>query len=391
MAIPLKYNVRNLLVRKLTTLATAGGIALVVLVSLLLLSLVMGLTRMLVITGSPDTLVAVRKGSTSESVSIIGRDQVLAVRHLPGIAQISKGEPLVSPELISQPLFTVKEGGQENLIVRGVTPIGFVFHKNLHFVAGRPPRQSLGEAAVGLAVSQRYQGAQLGETLQFGRRSWKVVGIFSTDGSAFDSEVWVDIDDLFTDANRANYSSIRLSVAPGTDREALIRRIDEDPRISLEAKPEIEYYSEQAEGAATLYLLTLVLSIIMGTGAVFGAMNMMFAAVAQRTAEIGTLRALGFSRGAVLVSFVTESVLLAVLGYIGGVLLGLSAIALINSMMQGVAFQLPSFSTAVVSLHVSPIILLLAFGLAVLMGILGGFFPARHAARLGVTEALRSA
>ena len=203
--------------------------------------------------------------------------------------------------------------------------------------------------------------------------------------------MWVDIDDLFTDANRANYSSIRLSVAPGTDREALIRRIDEDPRISLEAKPEVEYYSEQAEGAATLYLLTLVLSIIMGTGAVFGAMNMMFAAVAQRTAEIGTLRALGFSRRAVLVSFVTESVLLAVLGYIGGVLLGLGAIALINSMMQGVAFQLPSFSTAVVSLHVSPIILLLAFGLAVLMGILGGFFPARHAARLGVTEALRSA
>ena len=391
MAIPLKYNVRNLLVRKMTTLATAGGIALVVLVMILLLSLVTGLQRMLITTGSPDNLVVTRKGSTSEAVSFVLRSQLQALRYLSGIARTPKGEPLVSPELIAQLLCQAKGRGEESILVRGVTPLGFLVHPNVRFVAGRAPRPSLGEAAVGMAVSQRYQGAGLGEALQFGRRAWTVVGIFTADGSAFESEVWVDIDDLFNDSNYGSYSAVRLTIAPGVDRDALVRRIAEDPRISLEAKPEVDYYREQSEGADTLYFLTAVLAVIMGTGAVFGAMNTMFAAVAHRTAEIGTLRALGFSRGAVLASFVGESLCLALIGYGGGVLLGAGAVTLVNVLMQGVAFQLPSFSTAVVTLRLSPFILLVALGLAVLMGLLGGFLPARRAARLRVTDALRRA
>jgi ABC-type antimicrobial peptide transport system permease subunit len=182
---------------------------------------------------------------------------------------------------------------------------------------------------------------------------------------------------------------VRLIVAPGADRDALIRRIAEDPRISLTAQTEVAYYEEQAEGAKLLYLLTSVLAVIMGIGAVFGGMNTMFTAVTQRTAEIGVLRAMGFSRRAVLVSFVAESVCLSLLGYIGGVALGIGALVLINAMMHGVAFQLPSFSTVVVSLRLSLLSLVIAFGLALLMGIAGGFFPARRAVKLRVTEALR--
>jgi putative ABC transport system permease protein len=391
MAIPLKYNLRNLLVRKATTLATAGGIALVVLVTILLLSLVTGLRRMLITTGRPDKLIVLRKGASSDAMSFVLRDAVQALRYLPGIAHTPAGEPLVSPEFISQPLLPTKKGGQEIVLVRGVTPLGFLVHDNLRFVAGRAPQPSLSEAAVGIAAAQRYEGVGLGETLRFLDRTWSIVGIFTADGSAFESEVWVDVGDLFKDTERRGCSSVRLLVAPGEDRDALIRRIGEDPRISLDAKPERAYYEEQAEGANMLYLLTSVLAVIMGTGAVFGAMNTMFAAVTHRTAEIGTLRALGFSRRAVLTSFVSESVGLALIGYVGGVLLGAGAVALVNSLMHGVALQLPSFSTAIVTLRLSSLILLIALGLAILMGILGGFLPARRAARLRVIEALRRA
>jgi ABC-type lipoprotein release transport system permease subunit len=391
MPLPLKYNLRNLAVRKMTTLATAGGIVLVVVVTILLLSLIVGLQKMLAVTGSENNLVVMRKGATNDGSSSVTRETVQALRYLSGIARTPEGEPLVSPELIIQPFARPKGGGRENLLVRGVGPTALLVHDKVRIIAGRTLQPSLGEAIVGLAASQRYQGAGLGETLQFGRRAWKVVGIFTAGGSAFESEVWVDVEDLFTDANRATYSGVRLTVAPGADRDALIRRIADDPRISLEAKPEVDYYTEQAEGANTLYVLTAVLAIIMGTGAVFGAMNTMFAAVTHRTAEIGTLRALGFSRVTVLTSFITESLCLAVLGYIGGVTLGASVIFLINAAINGVAFNLASFSTAVVILRLSPTILMITFLLAVAMGLFGGFLPARRAARLGVIDALRHA
>ncbi len=391
MPLPVKYNLRNLTVRKMTTLATAGGIALVVVVTILLLSLVVGLKKMLASTGGERNLVVMRKGATNDGSSSVTRDVVQSLRYLSGIARTPEGEPFVSPELIIQPFAQPKGGGRENLLVRGVSPMAFHVHNQVRLAEGRMFQPSLGEAVVGVAASHRYRGAGLGEMLQFGRRTWKVVGIFTADGSAFESEVWVDVDDLFTDANRSTYSGVRLTVAPGADKDALIRRIADDPSISLEAKPEVDYYSEQAEGANTLYVLTSVLALIMGTGAVFGAMNTMFAAVAHRTAEIGTLRALGFSRSTILSSFVTESVFLAMLGYVIGVALGASAIFLVNTLVNGIAFNLASFSTAVVTLRLSPAILVSAFLLALVMGFLGGLLPARRASRLRVTEALRRA
>ncbi|MBI3246110.1 MAG: ABC transporter permease [Deltaproteobacteria bacterium] len=389
MALPLKYNLRSLFLRKMTTLATAGGIALVVLVTLLLLSLVTGLRQMLISTGRADKLVVLRKGASSDAMSFITREAYQAIRYLPGIAQTPEGEPLVSPESISQPLLPTKAGGQEIVLLRGVTPLGFQVHNDVRLVAGRMPNPSVNEAIVGLAAAQRYQGLEVGDAILFGNYKWMIVGTFSTDGTAYESEVWLDIGSLFNNDAKRGCSGIRLVVAPGTDQEALIRRIADDPRISLLAQSEAAYYEEQAVGARMLYLLTLVLALIMGIGAVFGAMNTMFAAVTHRTAEIGALRAIGFSRRSILVSFITESVCLSLLGYIGGVALGIGTVFAINRLMQGLAFQLPSFSTVVVSLRVSPTSLLIAFGLAVLMGLVGGFFPARRAAKLQVTEALR--
>ena len=346
---------------------------------------------MLVSAGNPNKLIAMRKGATSDVMSYVSRDAVQALRYLPGVAQTATGEPLVSPEFISQPQLPTKQGGKEMVLVRGVTPIGFRVHDGLRIVAGRAPNPAVREALVGVAASRRYQGLGLGETLSFQDRSWTIVGLFAANGSAFESEVWIDVGDLFKDGNASGCSGVRLVIASGADRDALIRRIAEDPRISLAAKSEIAYYEEQAEGAKALYLLTILLAIIMGTGAVFGATNTMFAAVTQRTAEIGTLRALGFSRWSILTSFISESLCLALIGYVLGVLLGIVAVELVNRFMQGVAFQLPSFSTAVVTLRVSSFALLVAFGLAVVMGIVGGFFPARRASRLRVTEALRRA
>jgi ABC-type antimicrobial peptide transport system permease subunit len=389
MPIPLKYNLRSLFVRKMTTLATAGGIALVVVVTILLLSLVTGLRHMLIATGHPDRLVVLRKGASSDAMSFVTREALQAIRYLPGVAQSPEGDPLVSPEFISQPLFPTKKGGQEIVLMRGVTPIGFRVHEEVGIIAGRMPTSSVNEAIVGVAAAQRYQGVGIGDTIQFGNFKWTVVGVFSANDTAFESEIWLALGDPFSDNTRRGCSSVRLIVAPGADQDALIRRMAEDPRISLFAQSEAAYYEEQAAGAKMLYLLTATLALIMGIGAVFGAMNTMFAAVSSRTAEIGVLRAIGFRRGSVLFSFVTESVCLSLLGYLGGVVLGVGAVLLVNRIMQGVAFQLPSFSTVVVSLQVAPASLVIAFVLAVAMGVVGGFFPARRAARLQVIEALR--
>jgi hypothetical protein len=342
----------------------------------------------LISTGRPDTLVILRKGASSDAMSFVTREALQAIRYLPGVAQTPEGDPLVSPEFISQPLLPTKNGGQEIVLVRGVTPMGFRVHDNLRIIAGRAPRPSVNEAVVGIAATQRYQDLAIGDTIQFSNFRWMIVGIFAADGSAFESEVWLDVGDPFNDGARRGCSSVRLIATPGADQTELIRRIADDPRISLLAQSEVDYYEEQAVGAKTLYVLTSVLALIMGIGAVFGAMNTMFAAVTQRTAEIGVLRAMGFSRGAVLASFVTESVCLSLLGYLGGVALGVVTLILVNRTLQGIAFQLPSFSTVVVSLRFSSSSLLVAFGLSLAMGVIGGFFPARRAAKLQVIEAL---
>ena len=392
MIVPLAYTTRSLLVRRWTSAFTAGGIGLVVAVTLLLSGLVGGLRQMLVGTGDPDNLVILRKGATNDGSSFLTREAVQIVRALPGIARDADGRAIVSPEIINQPFIRTRDGGRENVLVRGIEAMAFAVHRDVRLVEGRMFQPNLGEVLIGKGVALRHEGARVGGTLSFGRRTWTVVGAFDGGGSAFDSEIWADVTDVQQDARRpSGCSGIRLRIAPGADRQALIDRIAGDARVTLEAKPETVYYAEQADAANSLYVLVLVLAVVMATGATFGALNTMYAAVASRTAEIGTLRALGFSRAAILLSFLSESVLLAGAGFVAGILLGIGAMWAVNTLLQGIAFSMMTFSVATVLLQPSLGGVVLGLGFALAIGVLGGLAPAWRASRLRVVDALHRA
>lgn len=392
MNVPLAYSTRSLFVRRWTSAFTAGGIGLVVAVTILLAGLVGGLQRMLVGTGDPDNLIVLRKGATNDGSSFLTREAVQIVQALPGIAQDRDGRPLVSPEIVNQPFIRTRDGGRENVLVRGVEPSAFAVHRDVRLVEGRMFAPKLGEVVIGKGVALRHEGAHVGGTLSFGRRTWSVVGVFDAAGTAFDSEIWADVSDVQEDSRRpSGCSGIRLRVAPGADRQALVDDIAADARVTLEAKPETVYYREQADAANSLYILVLVLAVVMATGATFGALNTMYAAVASRTAEIGTLRALGFSRGAILMSFLTESLLLATAGFTAGVVLGIGAMWAVNTLLQGVAFSMMTFSVATVLLQPSLGGVVLGLLFATAIGLAGGLAPAWQASRLRVVDALHRA
>jgi putative ABC transport system permease protein len=388
--VPISYNVRNLLVRRWTSAFTAGGIALVVAATMLLSALVSGLKHMLVSAGEADNLVIMRKGATNDGSSAVPRDAAQTIRSLTGIARGADGVALASPELVNQPFMRTGDGGRENVLVRGVDPIAFAVHRRVKLVAGRIFAPNLGEVVVGVDAVRRY-GAGLGRQIEFGRRRWTVVGIFDSGGTAFDSEIWADVSDIQDDTRREGYSGVRVTLAPGADASELKRRIETDGRFTLEVKPESTYYDEQAESANALYILVLTLAGIMGAGATFGALNTMYAAVASRTPEIGTLRALGFGRGAILLSFLAESLLLALAGLVSGAVLAGIAIFAVNTLLSGVAFSMMTFTVATVLLSPSIGGLLLGVAFAALIGVLGGLGPAWRAAHLPVVDALRHA
>ena len=390
MALPLAYPLRNLVHRRLRSALTVAVIALVVVATTLFLALVSSLQRTLVSTGSERNLIVLRKGSDNDGSSQIPLDAYQTLRFFEGIAKGPDGEPLVSPELVVQPFFYREDGGRENVLVRGVEAQALAVHREVEIVEGRMVQPSQGEAVVGRGVAMRYAGASLGSEMKFGRRTWRVVGLLEAGGSSFESEVWVDARDLAADAKRpVPYSGMRLTVADGVDRDALIRRINADSRWALEAKPETEYYAKQAESANALYALVVGLAVLAGVGAVFGATNTMYAAVMARTAEIGTLRALGFSRGSVLGAFLLESVGLAAVGLVLGVAVAWPLGLAVSNALGGIGFGAVTFSTSVITLRVGAFDVAVAAALAALIGLAGGLAPAWRAARLRPVEALR--
>jgi ABC-type lipoprotein release transport system permease subunit len=385
MAIPLKYNVRNLFVRRVSTAMTAGGIALVVAVFVIVMAMVSGLRATIADTGSPDNLVVLRKGATTETYSSLSIDQFNALKFLPAVRRDADGNPYASPELPAQVLFERIGGGRENIVVRGVLPIALKVHEKVHIIEGRMFNPSINEVIVGKGLIGHYRNCTLGSDLHFGRGVWKVVGIFEAAGSSFESEVWADIHDVQADTRRGEYySCVRLKCIPGADQAALIARLHDDPRINLEAETEPAYYQDQAAAANQLRKLGLVVAIIMGIGAVFGAMNTMYAAVAARVSEIGTLRALGFAPGAVMGCFLIESVTLALCAGVIGVVVALP----INGISTTFNNFL-TFSTLAFNFRVTPAIVGQALIFAAVMGLLGGWLPARQAMHMRVVDALR--
>jgi ABC-type antimicrobial peptide transport system permease subunit len=392
MPLPLAYSTRNLFARRQRTLLTVTVIALVVLATTLFWSLVGSLKRTLVSTGDPENLIVMRKGASNDGSSQLTLAALQAIRFFEGIARDERDQPLISAELVVQPFLRTRDGVRENVLVRGVELVALQVHDEVRMRSGRMFEPSQGEAIVGRGVTLRYPGAVVGSDLRFGRGIWKVVGEFEAGGSAFESEIWVDVRELANDAKRVMpFSGFRVRVAPGADMDALARRIGEDPRYALEALPEVEYYEEQAESANTLYVIVVGLALLAGIGAVFGAANTMFAAVQARTAEIGTLRALGFSRASIVTAFLLESLLLASLGFAVGagaaVLLG----AGVSEWLGGVGFGGRTFSTNVIEIRVAATDLWLPLGLTLAIGTVGGLAPALRAARLRPIEALHRA
>jgi putative ABC transport system permease protein len=330
-------------------------------------------------------MIVLARGADSEVDSSLSLDQLDALKFLKGIAQDGAGNPMVSPELDEQIFMDSTSGSLDVLAVRGVMPTALAVHDQVRIVAGRMFSPSAGEVIVGKSLVGRYLGSAVGATMRFGRRTWKVAGVFDAGGTSFESEVWCDVHDLQKDTNReASFSGVRLRIAPGAEVASLIRRIADDPRINLEAQTELEYYREQSAVGGQLRVLGLFVAGIMALGAVFAAMNTMYAAVSARTREIGTLRALGFGRAAIMISFLIESTLLALAAGIAGVLLALPIgqfSATFNSGMTS--------ATLAFDFRVTFAIALEAVLFAALIGFAGGWLPARHAMQMEIVDSLR--
>lgn len=388
--LPVGYSLKNLWARPLRTTMTVVVIALVVVATSLFLGLISSLKRTLVGTGHPLNLVVMRKGSDNDGASALPQEAYQAIRFFDGIVRTAEDQPLVSPELVVQPFFRTLEGGRENVLVRGVELIALEVHDQVRIVEGRMFRPSSAEAIVGRAVAGRYQGTELGSSLSFGRGRWKVVGIFTAAGSSFESEVWIDVRELANDARRPlPYSAIRLRAASEGDFIALQQRIEEDPRFALQALRETDYYAKQSESANSLYVLVVAIAVFSGIGAGFGVANTMYAAVQSRIAEIGTLRALGFSRASIILSFQLEALVLALIGFALGAVGALMFAATLGSWLRGIAFGAATFTTNVVSLQVYPSDLGTSLVLALGIGLLSGLGPAFRAARMRPIDALR--
>jgi putative ABC transport system permease protein len=315
-AIPLSYIARNLWVRRVTTLLTAGGMALVVFVFATVLMMGEGIRATLVATGQPDNVLLLRKGAGAEINSGIERAKAAMVESLDGIATNGEGRRLVSKEpvvLINLPKRS--NGKPSNVTVRGTSALGLELRPQVRVIEGRMFRPGTSEIIAGRSVASGFRGAALGETLRFAQRDWVVVGVFDSKKTAFDSEIWGDAEQMMAAFRRPVYSTLVLRLNQREALAGLKAAIEADPRLQLDVKPETQFYAEQSEALATfIRILGLSLSVIFSIGAIVGAMITMFAAVAQRVGEIGTLRALGFRRGAVLVAFLAESLLLSLVG-----------------------------------------------------------------------------
>lgn len=382
--IPLSYSARNLWVRRVTTLLTALGMALVVFVFATALMLDAGLRKTLVSTGEPDNVVLTRKGSTTEVQSAIDRSQAAIAATLPEVAVI--GEPLASREvvmLISLP----KKGSNKvsNAMIRGMDPVGFTLRRKVSLTQGRMFRTGSNEIIVGRSIRAQFAGVELGEQLEFGGRQWTIVGTFDASKSGFDSEIWGDVNSLMQAFRRQAYSSVVVRLTDPMAFESLSNRFADDPRISLAVKREAEYYADQSAGLSRfIQILGLTLAGIFSVGAIIGATITMQSSVATRTAEIGTLRAIGFQRRSILVAFLAEAILLSLVGGVAGLLLA--------SLMQFVEFSttnFQSFSELAFGFELSPAIVLASMIFSIAMGIAGGLVPAARAARIQIVEALR--
>lgn len=386
MKIPLSYSLRNLLTRRMTTVLTASGMALVVFVFAATLMLTDGLKKTLVETGSPDNVVVIRKGSQSEVQSGVERLQANIVESRPEIAIGSDGRRVLAKELVV--LINLPKRGSNkpaNVVIRGVGTKSLDLRPQVRLVEGRMPQPGSAEIMAGASIARRFQGAGIGEHLRFGMRDWTVVGIFEAGTTGFNSEIWGDADQLMQAFRRPVYSSMLFKLAAMDSFDKLKEEIESDPRLTLEVKRENRYYLDQSEAMSKfLNILGMTLTLIFSLGAIIGAMITMYASVANRVAEIGTLRALGFQRSSILAAFLSEALLLGLIGGLVGV-----ACASFMQLITISTMNWQTFSELAFSFRLTFTTVLQSLGFSLVMGLAGGLVPALRAGRMSIVDALR--
>lgn len=385
MNIPIAYNLRNLVVRKTTTLMTAMSIVFTVAVLVASLALVNGLRIAFAETANPLQVLVLRKGGTSELGSVMSPETYEHIRTNPGIARSGASVPMASLEMVTViNLSSVDSPRGMNLTLRGLPEIGIAM-RPVKLAQGRWVQPGQREIVVGKSVAKRYPGAQLGKRLRFGRGDWEIVGVMDGGQTAVNSEIWGDVYQISSDFNRQNdLSSILVRAADAGTVSALIRSLNDDAQLNITAMPEAQYYNSQTSAGAPLEFMGIFVAVIMAIGSSFAAMNTMYAAVARRTREIGTLRTLGFSQASIMLSFVLESLLLAVPAGVAGCLMTLP----LNLMTTGVG-SFVSFSEIAFRFHVGPGAVAGGITFALLVGLAGGWLPARMAAKKEILAALR--
>uniref|UniRef100_C6E2A7 Multidrug ABC transporter permease n=1 Tax=Geobacter sp. (strain M21) TaxID=443144 RepID=C6E2A7_GEOSM len=387
MGIPYSYSFRNLWTRRLTTLLTASGMGLVVFVFAATLMLTEGLQKTLVQTGSPDNVVLLRKAAGSEVQSGVERSQAALLESQPEVAIGADGEPLLAKEVVVLINLKKRVGDKpSNVVIRGVTPTSLRLRPAIRLKEGRMPRPGSAEVIAGESIARRFKGGGMGETIRFGMRDWRVVGVFDAGSTGFSSEIWGDADQLMQAFRRQAYSSIIFRLRDSTRFDSYKARVESDPRLTVEAKRETQYYLDQSEAMSKfLNILGMVLTVVFSIGAVIGATITMYAAVANRVTEIGTLRALGFQRKSILSAFIVEALFLGLCG--GG--LGIFA----ASFMQLITISTmnwASFSELAFSFTLNFSIVWKSLLFSAVMGLVGGTLPAFRASRMNIVEALRA-
>jgi len=396
MAIPISYNIRNLKLRKGLTVMTALGIALTVTTAVFLMALLAGLDKAFMTSGDALNVLVMRKGSTAELSGGFDQDLFPTLKTLPGIATDNQGQPLASGEWVVVVVLPRKDGtGDVNVSVRGLMPAGVDLRlqekdskqqPRLKLIEGRWFSPGQREVVVGKSVHDRFSGANIGDTMDFAKGQWKVVGVFDSGGTAYDSEIWGDVNQIAVDFDRqGGYASVYLRATDPVAADALVHRVSDDQRLKLEGALETQYYEKQTSSGGAIKYIGFVVAVIMAIGSSFAAMNTMYAAVAYRSREIATLRILGFSQPSILTSFVIEALLLSLLGAAVGIILMLP----FNGMATGIGNSL-TFSETVFSLQLTWQVVMIAVAFALVMGLAGGFAPAWQAARQDILTSLRA-
>ena len=387
MKIPFKYTFRNFRKRKLTTLITVFGITLVVFVFAAVLMMAYGIQKTLIATGSPDNVLISRKAANGEISSIIDGETQNIVRTLPHVKKAPDGSLMISGEPVVIINLEKIPKGLSNVTVRGVSPQINYIRPNVKLLEGRMFNFGMRELIVGESISKRFKNSQIGSSVRFAGDNWKIVGKFTSEGSGFDSEMWGDAIQLLNAFNRANQvSTLTLKLDDANNFEKFKKAFNADRRLQqYEPKIEQKFFEEQSELMATfIKILGIFITVIFSFGATIGATITMYAAVANRTVEIGTLRSLGFSRISILTSFLFESLLLALIGGIVGLLLA-STLQFFSISTLNFA----SFAELEFKFSISPTIIISSLLFALFMGLLGGFLPSVRASRLNIVSALR--